>query len=204
MQITNIIFDLGGVLITWDPDGIIGKFTQDAELAAKLKAGIFDHSDWSEKDRGVYDALEFNRRFAENTELSEARIAELMAIILASLGLITTTLPLMDEIKRQGFGLYCLSNMPVDHYEYLKQQFDFWDQFHGIVISGCVNMVKPEPEIYQHLLGEFGLRPESCLFLDDSPKNIAAAQAEGIRGIVFRDAESCRKKLKTMGVLDDH
>jgi putative hydrolase of the HAD superfamily len=191
------------VLVEWDPDGIIAQFTQDVDLAARLKREIFDHQDWAEKDRGIISALESNRRFAERTGLSEAQIAELMQIILPSLGLLSATLPLMDELSERGLRLYCLSNMPVEHYDYLRHKYNFWDKFEGIVISGCVYLVKPEAEIYQYLLSEFRLEPEKCVFLDDSPKNIIAAQEQGIHGIVFRDADSCREELKAMGVFDN-
>jgi putative hydrolase of the HAD superfamily len=202
-QIQNIIFDLGGVLIEWAPDGIIAQFTQNAELAARLKREIFDHRDWSEKDRGIISAADLNRGFAERTGLAEAQIAELMQIILPTLGLISATLPMMDELSERGLRLYCLSNMPVEHYDYLRQKYDFWDKFDGIVISGCVRLVKPEAEIYQYLLSEYQLEPEKCIFLDDSPKNITAAQEQGIQGIVFQDADSCREALKAMGVFAD-
>lgn len=202
MQIENIIFDLGGVLIEWDPDEIISQFTQDPELAIRLKREIFDHPDWAEKDRGEFPAEEFNRRFAQRTGLPVAQIAELMDILVESLLLMTKTLPLMDELRRHGLRLFCLSNMPVEHYEHLQKKYSFWQKFEGIVISGCVNLVKPEPGIYQFLLNEYQLQPAMCVFLDDVPKNITAAQSQGMHGIVFRDVDSCREELKKLGIFD--
>lgn len=196
MEIQNIIFDLGGVLIEWDPDGIITKFTDDLELGVILRREIFDHPDWNEKDRGALPVAEINRRFASRTGLAEGEIAAFMDIIRTSLPLMEETLPLMDELRQQGYSLYCLSNMPVEHYDHLTKCYDFWEKFDGIVISGQIKLVKPETEIYQHLLNTFALEPSTCVFLDDSPKNIAAAQDEGIHGIVFQDVDSCRKELK--------
>lgn len=196
MNIRNIVFDLGGVLIGWEPDKMIAKFTQDFDLAARMRREIFDHPDWSEKDRGVVPVGEINRRFAQRTGLTENEIAAFMHIIRESLPLMEDTLPLMDELRQKGLSLYCLSNMPVDHYVYLKKRYDFWDKFDGIVISGEVKLVKPEQEIYNYLLDNFNLIPSACVFLDDSPANIAAAQNAGIHGIVFRDVDSCRDELR--------
>jgi len=115
-----------------------------------------------------------------------------------SLILMPETLPLMDELRAQGYPLFCLSNMPVEHYQHLTKIYDFWDKFAGIVISGQAKMVKPEPEIYQYLLNTYQLEPSTCIFIDDSPPNIEAAQSLGINGIVFTDVQSCRQELRTM------
>ncbi len=196
MSTQNIIFDVGGVLVEWNPQRIIDTFTQDQELAAKIRSGVFEHPDWDEKDRGVISKDELNRRFARNTGLSETEIASLMRIVVDTLPLKPETLPLMDELRQLGYRLFCLSNMPVDHFDHLKKIFDFWEKFDGIVISGQVKLVKPEAEIYRYLLEAFSLEPSTCIFLDDSPKNIAAAQKVGIRGIVFRDVDSSREELR--------
>ncbi len=195
MQFQNIIFDLGGVVVEWDPDGIIAEFSQEPKMAAKLKREVFDHPDWAEKDRGVLSEAEVSKGFASRTGLSEARIEALMRIVRESLRLKADTLPLIDELRQSGFGIYCLSNMPVEHYEHLRKRYDFWEKFDGIVISGLVKMVKPEPGIYQYLLTEYQLAPSTCIFIDDSPRNIEVAKTLGIEGIVFTDVQSCRQQL---------
>ncbi|MBC8507016.1 MAG: HAD family phosphatase [Anaerolineales bacterium] len=198
MSIENIVFDLGGVLIEWNPERIIAGFTDDPELSQTLMVSIFDHPDWAAKDRGTYSETELTQRFAQRTGLSVGDITELMLAIKNSLLLMPDTLPLMDELRTKGYTLYCLSNMPVEHYVHLKNKCDFWDKFEGIVISGQVNMVKPEPEIYQYLLSEYQLDPATCVFIDDSPKNIEVARSIGMNGIVFTDVQSCRQELRAM------
>lgn len=79
-----------------------------------------------------------------------------------------------------------------------KNKYNFWDVFSGIVFSGQVKMIKPELEIYQFLLREYQLEPETCVFIDDSPKNIEVARSLGIKGIVFSDVQSCRQQLRMM------
>ncbi len=198
MSIENIVFDLGGVLIEWNPERIIAGFTDDPELGKTLMVSIFDHPDWAAKDRGTYSEAELTRRFARRTGLSEDQIIDLMVDVRESLLLMPDTLPLMDDLRAKGYPLYCLSNMPVEHYDYLKSKYDFWDKFAGIVISGRVKLVKPEPEIYQYLLQEYQLEPSNCVFIDDSPKNIEVARSVGINGIVFTDVRACRQELSAM------
>lgn len=198
MSIQNIIFDLGGVLIDWDPRGIVQKFSADPVVQEGIVREVFDHSDWADKDRGDLTNAEAKLRFVARTGLSADEIDRLMQILLEMLLLKEPTLRLMDELKEQGYPLYCLSNMPVDHYDYLRQKYDFWDRFEGIVISGAVRMVKPEPRIYEYTLREYQLDPAVTVFIDDSPKNIEVAQTFGIQGIVFSDVEDCRKKLEQL------
>jgi putative hydrolase of the HAD superfamily len=198
MRIENIIFDLGGVLIEWDPEEIIRKFTGDQELGALLLRSVFNHPDWAEKDRGRYANAELIPRFAQRTGLSQTELESLMRTVLDSLVLMPDSLLLMDELISRGYPLYCLSNMPVEHYEHLRAKYNFWGKFNGLVISGLVKMVKPEPKIYQYLLKEFQLPASTCVFIDDSPINIEVAQKVGMMGIVFTDVQSCRQSLNAL------
>ena len=198
MKIQNIIFDLGGVLIEWNPLDVISRFSPDPDVQSILMQGIFEHPDWAEKDRGGFTEAEGIHRSAHRTGFSVEKITSLMVAIRDSLTLMADTLPLIDEFRSQGYPIYCLSNMPVEHYQHLKQLYDFWDRFDGIVISGMVKMVKPEPEIYQYLLSKYQLEPSTCVFIDDSPKNIEVARSLGINGIIFTNVHSCRLELREM------
>ncbi|MEZ4708239.1 MAG: HAD-IA family hydrolase [Caldilineaceae bacterium] len=105
------------------------------------------------------------------------------------------TVALMHELTELEATLYCLSNMPVERYAWLRQSYNFWPLFSGIIISGEIQLIKPDAAIYQHLLQKFELPAEACLFLDDSPPNIEAANALGIHGILFQDAADCRHQV---------
>ncbi len=198
MSIQNIIFDLGGVLIEWNPAEVLSSYYPDPTDQSILMQGIFDHPDWANKDRGVFTAGEDIERFARRTGFTEMEIAALLVAVRESLTLMDDTLPLLYELREDGFRLYCLSNMPVDHATFLVKKYDFWDVFDGIVFSGQVQMIKPEPDIYLHLLHDYKLEPETCIFIDDSPENIEVAKSLGINGIVFTDVQSCRQQLLTI------
>jgi putative hydrolase of the HAD superfamily len=105
------------------------------------------------------------------------------------------TVTLMRSLHQRGVALYCLSNMPASIYAHLRRRHSFWDVFSGIVISGEVRMIKPEPQVYAHLLERFDLRPEQSVFIDDLPVNIEAARQAGLHAILFNDAAQCRAEL---------
>jgi putative hydrolase of the HAD superfamily len=191
----NIIFDLGGVVFDWNPDAIIGAVFEDPELQAIIRREVFEHPDWSETDRGTLTRAEAVVRWARRTGRPVAELEALMHTADVSMQLETATLALMEELAGQGRPLYCLSNMPAERYAYLRQTYDFWDLFSGIVISAHVKMVKPEPGIFEHLLATYRLDPATTLFVDDSPKNISAARSLGIQGILFTTALACRRQL---------
>ena len=107
---------------------------------------------------------------------------------------------LIEALHSAGHRLYALSNMGHASIDWLEQQ-EFWRFFSGKVVSARVRMIKPEPDIYRYLLVSFDLKADECLFIDDSPANVAAAKALGIRGMAFTDAHSCRQQLVSLGYL---
>jgi putative hydrolase of the HAD superfamily len=191
----NIIFDLGGVLVDWNPEAIVQTVFDDAETGARVKQAVFQHPDWLEMDRGVLTEAEAIPRFARRTGLAESVIADLLAAADRLLLARPDSVELLRELHGKGLALYCLSNIPSERFASLRRRYDFFEAFSGVVISGQVRLVKPQREIYEHLLNAYGLHPSSCIFLDDSPKNVEGARAVGIHGIVFTDAASCRAAL---------
>jgi putative hydrolase of the HAD superfamily len=137
-------------------------------------------------------------RWAARTGRPVEELDALMQAADFSMKLKQDTLAWMDELDKQGVNLYCLSNMPAERYAYLRQSFDFWHKFKGIVISAHVNMVKPEPQIFAHLLDAYELDPDATLFVDDSPDNIAASHSVGIQGLLFTTARDCRKQYESL------
>ena len=92
--------------------------------------------------------------------------------------------------------MYILSNFHKQAFNYVIEKFDFFNYFDGRIISADIGMIKPESEIYDHLLNKFNLKAEETLFIDDSKKNIKAALKKGIRVIHYKDAASLEKELK--------
>lgn len=195
--VRNVIMDLGGVMLEWDPDELLKPFQPEPELRRQLRASVFSH-DWRSFDRGHLTEAELLGRLVHSTGHSRDTI---LAIIEAARGCLREkpdTVRLVRTLRQRGFNLYCLSNMPGPFYEHLRRRHDFWDVFHGVVISGEIQMMKPEPEIYLHLLERFGLRAHESVFVDDLQANVEAAKAVGLHAICFRNATQCERELTTL------
>lgn len=195
-----IIFDLGRVVVSWDPVGIVSS-VRGPEGAAQLAERLFNHQDWLEVDRGTMSLHTMARQAERRTGLSAAENLAILQAVPPSLLPDPAMLTLMAELHGAGHLLYALSNMGHASIDWLEQHQDFWRFFSGKVVSARVRMMKPEPDIYRYLLVSFDLQAEQCLFIDDSPANVTAAQALGIGGLVFTDAYSCRQQLVAQGYL---
>jgi putative hydrolase of the HAD superfamily len=196
----NLIFDLGGVVVRWDPAAIIAGVFQDQQLRAKVREGIFEHADWLELDRGTLGREDAIRRAAQRTGIDAAELTRLLVAVPPSLVPIPQTVELLYRLKARGYPLYCLSNMHVASIEHLEREQRFFEVFTGRVISCRLNLCKPEPAIYRHALETYGLRAEDTVFIDDVEVNVAAAAQLGIRTIQFRDAAQCERELRALGV----
>jgi len=195
MCLKNVVFDLGAVLLEWDPEAIAKRFTSDCVQQNLLMKEIFQHPDWMKMDRGQLSEVDAIGRAAERTDLSELDLAGLFSIVKESLNIIPNTLLALEQAKKNGFDLYCLSNMSPENYLYVKQKYVFFDYFHGIVVSGMENTVKPEKEIYQILLQRFSLNPGETLFIDDREENTRTAADLGISTITFSASPECYSEI---------
>lgn len=195
-----IIFDLGRVVVSWDPVGIVRSVRGD-HGAEQLAERLFNHPDWLEVDRGTLSLNTMARQAEHRTGLSAAENLAILQAVPASLVPDPAMLSLIESLHGAGHTLYALSNMGHASIDWLEQHQPFWRFFSGKVVSARVRMMKPEPDIYRYLLVSFDLQAEQCLFIDDSPANVTAAQALGIGGLVFTDAYSCRQQLVAQGYL---
>lgn len=192
----NVIFDVGGVLLDWNPGRILEGYYADAAERAAMKQAIFLHADWLELDRGALSESALLERIGARARRPVPELANLFEVVRASLQPKTDTLALLASLAARQVPLYCLSNMPPGTFAYLRERFEFWGLFQGIVISGEVNMVKPQPEIFEYLLHRHGLSAADTVFIDDHPPNVEAAQALGLHTVLFQDARQCEAALR--------
>jgi putative hydrolase of the HAD superfamily len=197
----NLVFDLGGVVLRWDPDAIIAGVFSDPATRSKAKAGVFDHPDWHELDRGTLDREEAIRRAAKRTGIAEAEIRRLLHAVPPSLAAFPDTVDLLYRLKAKGYPLYCLSNMHLASLEHIQRAHRFWNVFSGTVFSCSLNLCKPEAGIYQHLLKAFRLKPGETLFMDDVQKNLDGAAQLGIQTLRFENAAQCERELRGRGLI---
>ena len=201
-MIRNIVFDMGNVMIRFDPaffirrEGIIDP--ADKELVMKE---LFLSLEWAQMDSGV-----LTEETAESPVLARFpdRLKAQVRNLLYHWAHPGDTLPGMEELVRRlkaaGYGIYLLSNAS-------KAQHAYWPQypvsrlFDGKLISCDLGVVKPMHEIYEAFTEKFGLVPGECLFIDDAPSNVAGAVACGWHGVVFHgSSDELEQKLLALGV----
>jgi len=191
----NVVFDLGGVVFDWKPDSIIRGVFTDSRTRKLVRAEIIDHADWIELDRGTLSLDEAIVRGTSRTGLPHADIEKLFNAVPPSLTPVPGTIELIRSIRETTNRLFVLSNMQSASISYLETHYNIWDMFDGIVISSRIGKVKPEIEIYEHLLNAYELEAAETVFIDDMIENLAAAESIGIRTIKFVDPSDCRRRL---------
>ena len=200
-MIKNIIFDMGGVLIDYNPEKTLyGMF--DRETADILLREIFRNPLWNDKDRGIIfpeDIMKSKKDVipAEHYE----KTAELVNNFFPYMPPFEKMCELVKKLKENGYGIYLLSNASSDFHERRKgiPALEFFD---GVIISADYKLLKPEKEIYLTLFEEFSLVPEECYFIDDVQKNIDGAKTVGMDGHCYYhgDVEILKKAMIEKGI----
>lgn len=202
-MIRNIVFDMGQVLIRWEPEQLMANLNLSREDAALLKRNLFGSVQWVQLDRGILS----------EEAAAEAVCATLPPRLWDAVRELTfnwwkrplVPMPGMEalirELKSKGYGIYLLSNASIRLREYFGR-IPGSDCFDGLLVSAEEKLLKPQHEIFETLCSRFSLRPEECFFIDDSALNIEGAICAGLTGTIFRgDTEALRKEMKEMGLL---
>ena len=197
-MVKNIIFDMGRVLVTFDPVQYVNSLGFDEETARAVVVAIFHNPLWTETDRGVIPVEEFEDAFVANAPKYETQIRKAYREMGRIIQLMPHTMPWVKELKERGYRLYVLSNYGEYLFLQSKDRLDFMPYMDGAVISYQIQMIKPDQEIYEYLLNKYGLLPEECVFIDDRPENVEAAKAIGMSGIQFVDYEQANGELEKM------
>ncbi len=198
--IDAVIFDLGGVLIDWNPRHLYRTLFADEAEMERFLAEVCTPAWNLEQDRGrpwAQAIAELSAQHPEKAELIAAyrqRWPEMLN------GAIAGTVALLERLDVAGVPLYALTNWSAETWPYAEQLYPFLARFRGIVVSGRIGMVKPEPAIYRHALARFGLRPERTLFIDDAPHNVEAARAVGLKAIRFVGPEALARDFARYGL----
>jgi putative hydrolase of the HAD superfamily len=197
----NVVFDLGGVVLAWQPITIVASvFASPADQALVLRE-VLGHRDWVELDRGTLPLDDAVARAAARTGIAPRRIEELFDAVPPALVPMPASIELVKAVRHAGRRLYVLSNLHRASFAYLARTDELFGLFDGRVVSCEVGACKPEPAIYQHLLERHALDPLETVFVDDLQVNLDAAAAFGMRTIRFDGADACRARLADLGCL---
>jgi 2-haloacid dehalogenase len=197
------IFDLGGVLLEWDPRHLYRKLFDGDDAAMESFLATVCTEAWNEEQdagRTFADATrELLPRHADKLHLIEAfgrRFDEMIP------GPIEGTVAILGELKSRGVPLYAITNWSAETFPSQRKRFAFLAAFDGIVVSGEERVIKPDPRIFRILLDRHGVAARDAVFIDDVATNAAAARALGIHGIHFQSPEALRRELAACGLLD--
>jgi putative hydrolase of the HAD superfamily len=198
-----IVFDVGNVLFGYNPSAIVDRILGDTPFKDEFIAHLFLSPNWQLMDRGdlsVDVLVEKLEREALIPPDAIATIPQLVAEFSDHLDPIDEMILLFQTLSMQ-YETYILSNFQDSPFDRLTEKNPFLNLARGKVVSAKVNMMKPEPEIYHHLLGHYNLDPASTIFIDDLPDNIEAAKQFGITGILYESPGQVRLALQGLGVL---
>ena len=193
---------MGRVLIQFDPEYFLDKekVTDPKDREILLKE-VFHSPYWKQMDEGKLDETEMYEKIIDKIPDHLHDIAERLQFhwwepLLPVEGMEE----LVRALKKKGYGIYLLSNASVSQKLYWPS-FSCSGCFDGVIVSAFEKCIKPDPRIYQILLERYDLKPEECIFIDDAPANIEAAERLGITGHLFINADTLIQFLKKEGIL---
>ena len=185
----NILFDMGNVLVIYNPEWVIRHYTEDEELIREVKNIVFNSQEWFLLDAGLIEEEKAERNWMERLSSDKAReIAHLsfQNWHLYNMKVIPGTAEMIRALKENGKEIYLLSNASLRLLSIYKEVIPAVECFSGIFYSAAHKCVKPQDIIYERFLKEYSLNPSDCFFIDDLEENISAAKAVGISGAVMK------------------
>ena len=198
----SVIFDLGGVLIDWDPRHLYRKLFPGDEAAMERFLGEVCTMAWHlQHDAGrpfAETCAELKLRHPGHDALIDAfgaRHAEMTA------GAIPGTVALLERLAAGGVPLYAITNYPAETFPMAQQKFPFLALFRDVAVSGRERILKPDAELLRILFRRNSIVPDQAFFIDDSIRNVDAARALGLHAVHFRSAQVLERELLELGVL---
>jgi 2-haloacid dehalogenase len=197
----TIVFDLGGVLLDWNPRYLYNKIFSDPDEMEYFLREVCS-PEWNAQadvDKSFQDAMDElvlkHPHYEEQIRVYFPRWEEMIC------GEFLGTVEVLHELKAAGYQLAALSNWSSETFPIVKDQYEFLKWFSPVMISGYIGYKKPDPEAYQILLHELGLEAGDCLFIDDMEQNILEAQRQGFGVIQFVSPQHLRAALVDLGLL---
>ncbi len=196
-MIKNIVFDIGNVLVDFRWRALMDELQLAQETRKIFERTVFRSPWWGELDHGIYEEAEILKNFRED---NKEHLEEFNLVWDHRDKLVEPYAYAVDwivQLKEAGLKVYLLSNYPREVFALHTEcgNFPFLDKVDGKVISGFVKKIKPNADIYEHLLKEYSLCADECVFIDDREENIETARKLGMKGIVFVSYEQACEEL---------
>lgn len=199
---TTVVFDIGNVLIQWDPRHLYREiFDGDEALMESFLAEVCTPAWNLEQDRGrpwAEAVRTLSEEFPDCAELIRAFDERWMEMVP---DVVPGSPEILEALKERGVPVYAITNFSADKFALSRERFPFLGGFDGVVVSGEVGLVKPDHAIFHRLFDAFGVSPSESLFIDDSEANVLAAAELGMRTHHFAGAARLRSELEKLAIL---
>lgn len=189
-MIKNVIFDIGNVILEYNPKEYLSKKLINIDLVSIIFKEIFQSKEWEMLDRGTITEEEAINNIVNRNNDIECYIRGAFDNWYELLVPINETISIIKSLKKEGYNIYFLSNFHKISFEKIKEKYDFLNDFDGGIVSFKENLIKPEVDIYKRLLDEYKLKEEESVFIDDMEVNINAAKEININTILYKGNES--------------
>ena len=199
-MIRTIIFDIGNVLADFTWEAHYRRFGYTGIQLERLTRATVKNDAWNEYDRGTLSDEEVLQRIIDSDPEMEADIRKCLANVEGMVVRNDYAIPWLQELKGKGYRVLYLSNFSEKAETDCAHALDFIPYMDGGILSYQEKVIKPMPEIYQLLIDRYGLKPEECVFMDDTPVNLEGAEKFGIHTIHFHDQKQAIAKLRQLGV----
>ena len=183
-MIRTIIFDLGNVLISFIPSEYLKKKNYPSAIRNTILTDIFQSEEWKKLDNGDIAVNEAIDSIALRSALNREEIALVFNFRADIMFPLDDNVRLLPELKKQGFGVYYLSNFPLDIFEEIKNDYYFFRHFDGGIISSEVKLSKPDARIFRYFIDKYSLNAGECLYIDDIEENVRVAESMGMQGML--------------------
>ncbi|HOO64622.1 MAG TPA: HAD family phosphatase [Synergistaceae bacterium] len=194
-SIDTVIFDLGGVLLDWNPREYLLKHTEDAQVLDLFINQIFGSPDWNDLDRGTLSLEAGARLFRERVAPHGALFDEVWPGLFEILFPLEENTKVLEKLHGRGYRLLILSNFIEEAYYHVRKKYDFFSFFEGGVISWEIRSLKPEPEIYDTLIRRYDLNPRRSFFIDDRRENVEGARNRNLHALQYLPEKSLEEHL---------
>ncbi len=199
-QPATVVFDVGKVLIEWDPRHLYRKVFDDPERMEWFLENVCSNTWNLEQDRGrpwpqaEQLLIDQHPDFVDEIRLFRRRWREMVPYA------VDDSVAVLQDLLDAGVPLYAITNFAADTFREAQDIYPFLTRFRGIVCSGEIGAIKPDPVIYRRLAELHGVDLRTALFIDDSQRNVDGSKAAGMPAILFTDGPTLRRDLRQLGL----
>ena len=194
----TVVFDVGNVLVEFNPESFLLRETADETIRARLLKAVFKNPAWADADRGIYKDEEILARFIREAPDLEQEIRRVYERSGGTITLFLYAVPWILKLKRRGLRVFVLSNYSRHLYERTVQKMDFLPLLDGSIFSWQYGCIKPDETIYRYLFSEYNINPARAVFLDDNIDNVKKSCELGMQAILFTGYETARDTLEQL------